>query len=58
MFSKFFILRPRFAAVVNIIIALAGLLGFMNLPVEEYPNIAPPTLFVSATYTGASADVV
>lgn len=58
MFSKFFILRPRFAAVVNIIIALAGLLGFMNLPVEEYPNITPPTLFVFADYTGASADVV
>ena len=58
MFSKFFILRPRFAGVVNIIIALAGLLGFMNLPVEEYPNIAPPTLFVFANYTGASADVV
>ncbi|MDO4937755.1 MAG: efflux RND transporter permease subunit, partial [Sutterellaceae bacterium] len=58
MFSKFFIFRPRFAAVVNIIITLAGVIGLMNLPVEEYPNIAPPSLYVSATYSGASADVV
>ena len=58
MLSRIFILRPRLAAVLNIIITLAGLIGLMNLPVEEYPNIAPPSLFVSASYTGASADVV
>ena len=58
MLSRIFILRPRLAAVLNIIITLAGIIGLMNLPVEEYPNIAPPSLFVSASYTGASADVV
>lgn len=58
MFSRIFVFRPRLAAVVNIIITLAGVIGLMNLPVEEYPNIAPPSLYVSATYSGASADVV
>lgn len=58
MFSRLFILRPRLAAVVNILITLAGIIGLMNLPVEEYPNLAPPTLYVSASYAGASADVV
>lgn len=58
MRSRIFILRPGLAAVLNIIITLAGIIGLMNLPVEEYPNIAPPSLFVSASYTGASADVV
>ena len=58
MRSRIFILRPGLAAVLNIIITLAGIIGLMNLPVEEYPNIAPPLLFVSAGYTGASADVV
>lgn len=58
MRSRIFILRPGLAAVLNIIITLAGIIGLMNLPVEEYPNIAPPSLFVSAGYTGASADVV
>ncbi|MDO5530768.1 efflux RND transporter permease subunit [Sutterella sp.] len=58
MFSRIFILRPRLAAVVNIVITLAGVIGLMNLPVEEYPNISPPTIHVSASYAGASADVV
>ena len=58
MLSRIFILRPRLAAVINILITLAGVIGLMNLPVEEYPNIAPPSIFVSASYPGASADVV
>lgn len=58
MLSRIFILRPRLAAVINILITLAGVIGLMNLPVEEYPNIAPPSIFVSASYPGASANVV
>lgn len=58
MFSRIFIERPRLAAVVSLILLLAGGISLANLPVAEYPEIAPPTLFVSATYTGASADVV
>ena len=58
MFSRIFIERPRLAAVVRLILLLAGGISLANLPVAEYPEIAPPTLFVSATYSGASADVV
>lgn len=58
MFSKFFIERPRFAAVVCLVIFLAGALCLSKLPVEEYPEIAPPTIHVSADYTGASAETV
>ena len=58
MFSRIFIERPRLAAVVSLILLLAGGIYLANLSVAEYPEIAPPTLFVSATYSGASADVV
>lgn len=58
MFSRIFIERPSLAAVVSLILLLAGGISLANLPVAEYPEIAPPTLFVSATYSGASADVV
>ncbi|MGN1037914.1 MAG: efflux RND transporter permease subunit, partial [Mailhella sp.] len=58
MFSRIFIERPRMAIVISIVMSLAGLIGLFNLPVAEYPEIAPPTLYVSATYAGASADVV
>jgi len=58
MFSRIFIERLRLAAVVSLILLLAGGISLANLPVAEYPEIAPPTLFVSATYSGASADVV
>lgn len=58
MFSRIFIERPRLAAVVSLILLLAGGISLANLPVAEYPEIAPPTLFVSATYSGASADVM
>src|SRR3546814_8654624 len=52
----FFIERPIFAWVVAILIALGGVLAILNLGVESYPNVAPPSVTVSATYPGASAD--
>lgn len=58
MFSKFFIERPIFASVVAIIISIAGAIGLVNLPVEQYPSLTPPTVQVSATYTGADAQTI
>ncbi|EAJ7574636.1 multidrug efflux RND transporter permease subunit [Campylobacter upsaliensis] len=58
MFSKFFIERPVFASVVAIIISLAGTIALYSLPVEQYPTLTPPTVSVSATYTGADAQTI
>ncbi len=58
MSSKFFIERPIFAAVLSIIIVLAGLVGLKILPIAQYPEIAPPTVTVTATYPGASAETL
>ncbi|OTG97204.1 multidrug efflux RND transporter permease subunit [Acinetobacter sp. ANC 4973] len=58
MLSKFFIQRPIFAGVLAIIVMAFGLFAVLNLPVERYPDIAPPRITVSATYTGASAETV
>ena len=58
MFSKFFIDRPRFAAVIAIVMALAGIICAWNLPVALYPEITPPEIHVNVMYPGASADVV
>ena len=58
MFSSFFIKNPVFAAVVSIIIVLAGLAAMMNLPIEQYPRVIPPQIIVSTTYPGASADTL
>lgn len=58
MISAFFIRRPRFAFVVSIVITLAGLLSLPLLPVAQFPDIAPPTITVSANFAGASADVM
>ena len=58
MFSKFFINRPRFAVVVAIFMSLAGLIAIFTLPVAMYPEITPPTVTVTADYTGASAETV
>lgn len=58
MFSKFFIDRPRFAFVISIVIMLVGFIAMKVLPLEEYPTITPPQVMVSATYTGASSDVI
>lgn len=58
MLSRFFIDRPVFAWVVAIVIMLAGLLSIFNLPVSQYPTIAPPQVSISATYPGASAETI
>jgi multidrug efflux pump subunit AcrB len=58
MFSNFFINRPIFASVLSIIITLAGLIAYFTLPIAQYPEIAPPTVEVSASYPGANAQVV
>ena len=54
--SKFFIERPIFAWVVAIIVMLVGGLSILNLPINQYPNIAPPAISVQVTYPGASAE--
>ena len=56
--APFFINRPIFAWVLAIVITLAGGLSIVTLPLEQYPNIAPPSVTISATYTGASAETV
>lgn len=53
-----FINRPVLSTVISIFIVLLGLLGLSELPIEQYPNIAPPTIQVSTTYTGANAQSV
>ncbi|AQR65617.1 RND transporter [Aquaspirillum sp. LM1] len=58
MFSAFFIRRPIFASVISIIILLAGFAAMRTLSVEQYPQIVPPQVLVSATYPGASAEVI
>src|SRR5882757_4338198 len=55
---QFFIDRPIFAWVLAILITLGGLIALLQLPSEAYPPIAPPQVFVSTTYPGASADTV
>src|SRR5215210_2012149 len=57
-FSRFFIERPIFASVLSIIITLAGLVSATALPVSQYPEIAPPTVTISASYPGASAETL
>jgi hydrophobe/amphiphile efflux-1 (HAE1) family protein len=54
--ARYFIDRPIFAWVIAIFITLAGTLAVFNLPVEQYPDIAPPSVSIRATYTGASAE--
>jgi HAE1 family hydrophobic/amphiphilic exporter-1 len=56
--SHFFIDRPIFAAVISIIITLVGAVAYFSLPVAQYPDIAPPSISVSASYPGASAEIV
>jgi hydrophobic/amphiphilic exporter-1 (mainly G- bacteria), HAE1 family len=57
MFKRF-IERPVLSTVISIIIFMLGILGLVGLPIEQYPNIAPPTVSVSANYAGANAEVV
>ncbi len=56
--TKFFITRPIFASVLSIIIVLAGLAAAFKLPIAQYPQIAPPTVTITASYPGASADTL
>src|ERR1700748_2870612 len=56
--AKFFIDRPIFAWVIAIILMLAGVASIFNLPIAQYPTIAPPAVQISATYPGASAKTV
>ncbi|MBK8175195.1 MAG: multidrug efflux RND transporter permease subunit [Rhodospirillales bacterium] len=58
MLSAFFIDRPKFAFVLSIVITLAGLIALTTLPVDQYPDITPPVVQVTASYPGASALVV
>ena len=58
MISRFFIDRPIFATVISIVIMLAGLMAMRALPISQYPQILPPQVSVSASYSGASAQVI
>lgn len=58
MFSKFFIERPIFSCVISIIIVLAGLAAMRSLPVEQYPQITPPVVSVTAFYPGATPEAI
>jgi hydrophobe/amphiphile efflux-1 (HAE1) family protein len=57
-FAHFFVERPIFASVLSILITLIGAAAYFGLPVAQYPEIAPPTIQVTASYPGASAEVV
>ncbi len=58
MLSKFFLDRPVFAWVIAIVIMLVGALAIYNLPISQYPPIAPPSIYIQAFYPGASAETV
>ncbi len=58
MTLKSFIERPVLASVISIVIVIAGIIGLASLPVEQYPDIAPPTVMVRASYPGASAETI
>lgn len=55
---KQFIDRPILSMVISVVVTVAGLIGLYSLPVEQYPDIAPPTIRVSTTYSGANAETV
>ncbi|NLW61966.1 MAG: efflux RND transporter permease subunit [Synergistaceae bacterium] len=58
MLSEFFIRRPRFAMVIAIVLAFAGLISAFRLPVAQYPNVTPPQISVGASYRGADASTL
>src|SRR6202034_2473809 len=58
MISRFFIDRPIFAAVLSIVIVLAGGVAYTALPIAQYPDVTPPTVQVTAAYPGANAQTV
>ena len=57
-FSRFFVNRPRFAAVLSMVIFIAGLVALPQLPIGEYPEVVPPTVIVKTTYAGAEPSVI
>ena len=57
-FSHFFIEHPISASVISILITLVGAIAYFSLPVAQYPDIVPPTIQVTATYPGASAETI
>jgi hydrophobe/amphiphile efflux-1 (HAE1) family protein len=57
-FAHFFIDRPVFAGVISILIVIVGLIAMLSLPIAQYPEIAPPTVVVTASYPGANSNVV
>lgn len=58
MAKNIFINRPKFAIVISIVLVLAGIISMTTLPLEEYPDITPPQVQISAQYPGANADVI
>ena len=58
MLARFFVFRPIFAWVISLVIMIAGIVSLYLLPMEQYPDIAPPQINISTTYTGASAQTV
>ncbi len=57
-FSKFFISRPIFAAVLSLLILIAGAISLFQLPISEYPEVVPPTVVVRANFPGANPKVI
>ena len=57
-FSRFFIDRPIFAAVLSLLVVAAGALALLRLPISEYPSVVPPTVVVRAAYPGANPKVI
>ena len=57
-FSRFFVDRPIFAAVISILIFTGGLIALQLLPISEYPDVVPPTITVHAVYPGANPKVI
>ena len=57
-FSHFFIDRPIFAAVISIVITLVGIVGYVRLPVTQYPDVVPPSITVTVNYPGASPEIL
>ena len=58
MFSAFFIRRPVFAAVISIVIVVLGAVALFKMPISRYPDLAPPTIQISAFYPGGDAETV
>jgi HAE1 family hydrophobic/amphiphilic exporter-1 len=57
-FSHFFIKRPRFAIVLSIVLTIAGIVAYPNLPVAQFPEVAPPTVVIRASYPGATPETI